>query len=723
MPHGFVRIVRQLFIIAFIVTVASTLTALAHPPQVGKIEGRVRDQAGAPIANAQVTIVGTAFGALTNKAGYYFFNSVPAGTITIRVAFVGYKSVEVPGIRIWTGQTVTQDIQLEPTSVQLDEITVVGGARPLVPRDEVTTRQRSDRSTTTALPSDNLNEIMVLQPGVTATPGGAALSPRGGRTDQSTTYVNGVPVTPGYRGTGFISSNGFDQSAVTTGAASAEFGNAQSGIVTIQGNYANNPGEYRHPHYDPRSGEQYAWIRDNGFLGARDNPLSTFSIDVDAASYSNMRRFLSMGQAPPGDAVRIEELINYFDYDYSAPRTGEPFSVATETMAAPWNPQHRLVLVGLKGRTLEGREQPPSNLVFLIDVSGSMADPNKLPLVQAAFRLLVPQLRERDRVAIVVYAGSAGLVLPSTPGSERETILQAIDQLTAGGSTAGGAGIQLAYRIAKENFIRGGNNRVILATDGDFNVGVSSDAELVRLIEEKRRDGTFLTVLGFGTGNLQDAKMEQLADKGNGQYAYIDNLHEARKVFVQEMRSTLFTIAKDVKIQVEFNPALVSSYRLIGYENRILAAEDFNNDIKDAGELGAGHSVTALYEIVPPGAGVDDLRYQPTAESPVAQHTDELLTVKLRYKEPDGDTSQLITHRLRAQDSNASGNIRFASAVAAFGMILRNSEHRGTATPEMVVRLARHAGGDDEFGYREEFIRLVESYRQVRTTALNGSGR
>jgi Ca-activated chloride channel family protein len=721
MPGGLVRIVRRLFAISFIVVAASTLAALTPTPVTGKLEGRVRDQAGAPIANAQVTIVGTALGALTNNTGYYLFNSVPAGAVTIRVAFVGYKTVEVQGIKVWTGRTVTQDVVMEQTSVQLDAFTVVSAAEPLVPRDEVTSTQRITGGHTSALPTDGIGAVLPLQPGVVATPGGAA-SIRGGRTDQSTAYVNGVPVTPGYRGSGFGSTNGFDQAAVTTGAASAEFGNAQSGIVNIEGNYANNPEAYRYPHYDPRSGERYAWIRDNGFLGARDNPLSTFSIDVDAASYSNMRRFLSMGQSPPPEAVRIEELINYFDYDYRAPRAGQPFSVATEMMAAPWNPQHRLVLVGLKGRTLEGRELPPSNLVFLIDVSGSMADPNKLPLVQSAFRLLVPQLRERDRVAIVVYAGSAGLVLPSTAGSERETILQAIDQLTAGGSTAGGAGIQLAYRIAKENFIQGGNNRVILATDGDFNVGVSSDAELVRLIEEKRREGTFLTVLGFGTGNLQDAKMEQLADKGNGQYAYIDNLNEARKVFVQEMRSTLFTIAKDVKIQVEFNPALVSSYRLIGYENRILAAQDFNDDIKDAGELGAGHSVTALYEIVPPGAGVDGLRYQTSPIPPAEHHTDELLTVKLRYKEPDGETSRLITHVLRAGGAEASDNIRFASAVAGFGLILRNSEHRGNATPEMVVRLAREASGEDEFGYREEFIRLVESYRQVRTTALSGGG-
>lgn len=688
MLPAFVRTVRRLFAIAIFIAMSSPVTAVAHPPQVGKIEGRVRDQAGMPIANAQVTIVGTAFGTLTNDSGYYFFTNVPDGTVTLRAAFVGYKATEVQGVRVLFQQTVRQDIQMEQTPLILDEMTVVRAAEaPLVPRDEVTAMQP-------------------LQPGVVATPGGAALSIRGGRVDAAA----------GYRGSGFVSSNAFEQSSVTLGAASGEFANAQSGIVNVEG-------DSRYPHYDPTSGERYARIHDNGFLGARDNPLSTFSIDVDRASYSNMRRFLNMGQAPPPDAVRIEELINYFDYNYPAPRGNQPFSVSTEITTAPWNPQHRLVLVGLQGRTLDSRSLPPSNLVFLIDVSGSMASPDKLPLVQSAFRLLVPQLRDQDRVAIVVYARNAGLVLPSTPGSQKDVILEAIDRLSAGGSTAGGAGIQLAYRIARENFIREGNNRVILATDGDFNVGVTSDAELVRLIEEKRKDGTFLTVLGFGTGNLQDAKMEQLADKGNGQYAYIDNLNEARKVFVQEMRSTLFTIAKDVKIQIEFNPALVSSYRLVGYENRILAAEDFNNDIKDAGELGAGHSVTALYEIIPPGAGVDDLRYQATPAAPLERHTDELLTIKLRYKEPDGDTSRLLTHTLLARGDHATGNIRFASAVAAFGMILRRSEHRGNATPELVVRLAREAGGADEFGYREEFIRLVESFRQAHTTARNGTGR
>ena len=475
----------------------------------------------------------------------------------------------------------------------------------------------------------------------------------------------------------------------------------------------------------PVDREQYARIYDNAFLSARANPLSTFSIDVDAASYTNIRRFLTSGQLPPADAVRIEEMINYFHYEYPEPEGAHPFSVTTEMAAAPWNAKHQLVLIGLQGRHIRQQSLPPSNLVFLIDVSGSMSSEDKLPLVQSAFRLLVQQLRPQDRVAIVVYAGAAGLVLASTPGSEKERILETIDQLEAGGSTAGGAGIQLAYRVAKENFIPGGNNRVILATDGDFNVGVSSDAELVRMIEEKRGEGTFLTVLGFGTGNLQDAKMEQLADKGNGNYAYVDNISEARKVFVHELGGTLVTIAKDVKLQVEFNPAQVAAYRLIGYENRVLRSEDFNDDSKDAGELGAGHSVTALYEIILVGQdldvtvrGTDSLKYQSVTAPTTAARSSELMTVKLRYKQPNEETSRLLSEVLEAGHSEAGANLGWASAVAGFGMVLRGSEHRGSTDANLVLQLAREWRGDDEQGYRAEFVSLVEKYRDIRTTAL-----
>ena len=462
--------------------------------------------------------------------------------------------------------------------------------------------------------------------------------------------------------------------------------------------------------------EEYDRIYENRFLLATQNPLSTFSIDVDTASYSNVRRFINSNQFPYKDAVRIEEMINYFAYDYPQPEKDHPFSITTEISTCPWNDSHRLIHIGLQGKKLETSKLPPSNLVFLLDVSGSMSAANKLPLLQKAFRLLVNELGSRDRVSIVVYAGAAGLVLPSTDATQKETIASAIDRLKAGGSTAGGAGIKLAYKVAQENFIQEGNNRIILATDGDFNVGVSSTSELVRMIEDYRKKGIFLTILGFGMGNYKDGRMEQLADKGNGNYYYIDNLMEAKKVFVNDMRGTLFTIAKDVKLQLEFNPAKVKAYRLIGYENRMLRKEDFADDTKDAGELGAGHTVTALYEIIPFGSneevpGADDLRYQDNKISPGAFKNKEILTLKLRYKKPDGKKSRLIVHPL--QDKNvvlarASDNFKFSAAVAAFGMLLRDSEFKGDVDYGRVLGLARDGKGKDFFGYRAEFIQLVE---------------
>ncbi len=481
------------------------------------------------------------------------------------------------------------------------------------------------------------------------------------------------------------------------------------------------PGRYN-PNFNT---EAYEYIVENVFLGVAANPLSTFSIDVDRASYSNVRRFINQGQRPPLDAVRIEELINYFTYDYPNPEGAHPFSITTEVTGAPWNPLHRLVRIGIQGERVDTENLPASNLVFLLDVSGSMQSPNKLPLLKASFRMLVNELRAQDRVAIVVYAGAAGLVLPSTSGAEKGTILDAIEALEAGGSTAGGAGIALAYRVARENHIEGGNNRVILATDGDFNVGASSDAEMVRLIEDRREQGTFLTVLGFGTGNLKDSKMEKLADHGNGNFAYIDNLMEARKVLVTEMGGTLLTIAKDVKIQVEFNPSRVQAYRLIGYENRLLANEDFNDDKKDAGELGAGHSVTALYEVIPVGVesafpirGVDSLRYQAPGTLASTSDSPELLFVKLRYKAPDGDESQLIEQPVLDSTNEPSLDLRFAAAVASFGMILRESEYCGSEwTMANVLSLARGSTGEDTEGYRAEFVRLVEAVNSMELLA------
>ena len=490
--------------------------------------------------------------------------------------------------------------------------------------------------------------------------------------------------------------------------------NTSAGTVAY-GNYDSDAKE------ESGAGERYARIDENPFLEASRAPLSTFSIDVDTASYSNTRRFLNEGQLPPRDAVRIEELVNYFSYDYPQPSGDAPFSVKAEVAECPWNTQHRLVQVGLQGKRVSTEEMPPANLVFLVDVSGSMNDPHKLPLVKSGLRTLAEQLSSRDRVAIVTYAGASGLALPSTPGDQKGEIISALGRLEAGGSTNGSSGIRLAYEVAEQNFIRGGTNRVILATDGDFNVGVTGDEELVKLIEEKRRGGVFLSVLGFGAGNLNDSMMEKLADKGNGNYAYIDSESEARKALGEQAGGTLLTIAKDVKIQVEFNPRLVAGYRLIGYENRLLEARDFNDDRKDAGEIGAGHTVTALYEIVPAGQavenpGVDELKYAQAPEEPRGTGEGELMTVKLRYKEPDGDVSKPLNVGIqdaRTSYGNASADFKFAAAVAEFGMLLRGSRYKGQASYDSAAQLARASVGADLQGHRTEFVKLVESARSL----------
>jgi Ca-activated chloride channel family protein len=474
--------------------------------------------------------------------------------------------------------------------------------------------------------------------------------------------------------------------------------------------------------------EAYDRIVDNSFVRVDKEPLSTFSIDVDTASYANVRRFLTQNTLPPKDAVRIEEMVNYFPYFYAPPSGDDPFSVNVEIARCPWNADHRLARIGLKGKDIKFEKRPATNLVFLLDVSGSMNSPDKLPLLKTAMRLLVDQLGENDRVAIVVYAGAEGLALPSTSCQRRQEILSALDSLNASGSTNGGAGINLAYEIAVKNFIPGGTNRVILCTDGDFNVGVTNQGELTRLIEEKAKSKVFLSVFGFGQGNLKDSTMEKLADLGNGNYAYIDTLQEAKKVLVEQMSGTLITIAKDVKIQVDFNPTKVAAYRLIGYENRVLAAKDFNDDKKDAGEIGAGHTVTALYELIPPGKAldvpqVDASKYTKTTEVPVAPDTkpasDETMTVKLRFKAPEGDVSKKIERGVIDDDrdyAKASDDFKFAAAVAAFGMVLRDSPHKGTATLGGVRELANEGKGPDLSGYRSEFLDLVrkaESLKQV----------
>ncbi|MCW8312824.1 YfbK domain-containing protein [Sphingobacterium thalpophilum] len=470
------------------------------------------------------------------------------------------------------------------------------------------------------------------------------------------------------------------------------------------------------------SQESYQKIKENKFINPLKEPLSTFAADVDAASYSNVRRFINSGSLPEKDAVRVEEMINYFQYRVAGPKNGEPVNILTELSKAPWNSTHQLMRVTLKAKDIPTDQLKASNLVFLIDVSGSMMGPGRLPLVKSSLKMLVDQLRDIDRVAIVTYAGSAGVKLESTAGSQKMKIKTAIDELEAGGSTAGAAGIKKAYEIARQNFIQGGNNRIILASDGDFNVGQSSDESMEELISSESKSGVFLTVLGYGMGNLKDSKMEILADKGHGNYAYIDNISEARKAMVTEFGGTLFTVAKDVKIQVEFNPSYVQAYRLVGYENRLLEAEDFNNDQKMGGDMGVGHMVTALYEIVPVGVSsaiagnVDPLKYQAEQKASVGKMNGELATVKFRYKEPEGSKSKLQQKTVEAKAveiEKASEDLRFASAVAELGMLLRDSDFKQRASFESLIARAKAAKGSDEEGYRAEFIRLAENARDL----------
>lgn len=473
--------------------------------------------------------------------------------------------------------------------------------------------------------------------------------------------------------------------------------------------------------------EEYDRIQENGFKSVADTPLSTFSIDVDPASYSNMRRFINRGELPPADAIRTEELVNYFSYDYPKPTGNDPVKITVEAGTCTWNTAHRLVRIGLKAKEIPTEQLPASNLVFLIDISGSMWGANRLDLVKSSLKLLVNNLRNKDKVAIVTYAGSAGVKLEATLGSDKQKIREAIDELTAGGSTAGGAGILLAYKIAKKNFISNGNNRIILCSDGDFNVGVSSAEGLEQLIEKERKSGVHLTVLGYGMGNYKDKKIQVLAEKGNGNHAYIDNLQEANRVLVGEFGATLHTVAKDVKLQVEFNPSQVQAYRLIGYESRLLKDEDFNNDAKDAGDMGAGHTVTAFYEVIPAGVKneyvgkVDDLKYQKKEKMTLKPTgSDELLTVKLRYKAPDKDVSRKMELPfVDNKGDSVSSDFRFASAVAMFGQLLRDSDFKGTADYDKVIKLAKQGVNNDERGYRREFIRLVEAAKGLEKTSKN----
>lgn len=610
-------------------------------------------------------------GVASDYDGIYRLQLDP-GTYDVEVSYTGYTSEKRTGVLVQAGQITNLDFSLK-AGTQLAECVVVGAKVSLLKKDQASCGYVVQPSKPEGKPKKSRKAGKEEEVNI-----------RGSRAQNTNYYIDGVRVSG---------------SAPETARAARNKNHAPADTIA--------PPE--------ATREQYNEIVENPFFEVKDTPVSTFSIDVDGAAYANVRRFLDAGQLPPRDAVRIEEMLNYFDYQYDTPQNGDPFAITTELGECPWQPGNQLLMIAMKGREMDFGQLPPGNFVFLVDVSGSMGDPNKLPLVQQSLSLLLDQLRPEDRVALTVYAGAAGLVLPSTPASQKETIRQAIQNLSAGGSTAGGAGIQLAYKVARDNFAAGGNNRVILCTDGDFNVGANSEEDLTKLIENERESGIYLTVLGFGMGNYQDGKMQALADKGNGNHAYIDGLDEAKKVLVREFGGTMYAIAKDVKLQLHFNPAVVASYRLIGYENRVLAKEDFDNDAKDAGELGAGHRVTALYEIVP--VRTDRWPVDPEKTAEVGQREPEdLMTLRLRYKPPTGKhKSRLIEKAVSPRDIGRTGdNFLLASAVAEFGLLLRDSKHKGTASwAQARARAAASAKNFDPNGYRQEMVKLLDAAEKL----------
>jgi len=633
----------KLFELFVIVAVVLGIRELSIADVLGKIEGRIAS--GGTSARVIVTCGATTRAATTDASGAFSISGLPAGTCTLTVVAPGYQPL-VTKVTVATSGVASVKLALQ--------------AKP------------------EAKPSDKraqrLDEAAAEAPVASAPPPLPSGRPRPAKLASGASRYRAMAL----------------QTAPATGA------------LVVSDDL-------------PHNTEAYDRIDDNPFHRVATRPLSTFSVDVDTAAYSNLRRFLRDRRLPPKDAIRVEEMINYFSYDYPAPVRGEPFSITTEVTQSPWNPKFQLVRIGLAAPAIDDAQVPARNLVFLLDVSGSMNAPNKLPLLKQAMNLLVAQLRPQDTIAIVTYAGHAGLALPATSGREKDTIRNAIFRLEPGGSTNGAAGIQLAYAIAEQHKKKGGINRVILATDGDFNVGTTSQGDLTRLIEKERARGTFLTVLGFGMGNLKDSTMEKLADRGNGNYAYIDSLAEARKVLVKEAGATLVTVAKDVKLQIEFNPVAVAGYRLIGYENRLLRDQDFNDDTKDAGDIGAGHSVTALYEIVPagvdvPAAKVDALKYQTPAAPAASAASRELMTVKVRYKAPTGSTSKLLSRAVHADAvafARASSDTRWAAAIASFGMLLRESPHRGNLSWAQVLAMAKAAVGKDPEGYRRQALEMI----------------
>jgi Ca-activated chloride channel family protein len=667
---------RISFVVMLLLLAATQVWAAA-----GSIKGVVLDEQNQPVLGAVVQVIQggiTKAGASTNENGAYDVKPLAAGRYDVKLAYAGYKTHMTKNVIVSPDKATVVNITLTVDTRSLNEVQVVEYKKPLIDKynSKTVTSERIEK-----MPA-RTTESGAIAPGVYQQNGDLSIA--GAREDRAMYIIDGVQ-TPKHM-------------------------KRRAPLVD------NARVQYLPPVPYPNSGESYAYKAENDFKLVRDNPLSTLSVDVDRASYSNIRRLITTGQPIPPEAVRVEEMINYFDYQYPQPEGSNPIAIVTEVIDCPWQPGHKLLHIGMQAKTVSAEHLPPSNIVFLIDVSGSMNSANKLPLVKSAMKMLTSTMRAQDKVSIVVYAGNAGLVLPPTSGSDKRTIYKALDRLEAGGSTAGGAGIQLAYATALQNFVKGGNNRVVLATDGDFNVGVSAECELENLIAQNRNKGVYLTCLGFGMGNYKDAKMEILADKGNGNYAYIDNEQEAHKTLVKEFGGTIFTIAKDVKAQIEFNPGFVQSYRLVGYENRLLNDEDFKDDKKDAGEMGSGHTVTMLYEIVPTGyhkKGDIELKYG--REDNVVRNLHatgiELATVKFRYKKPNSNTSSEMQHiipNFPKRIDMASDNIRFASSVAMFGMMLKNSPHKGNTSYKHILALAQSAKGKDKDGYRAEYISLVQ---------------
>lgn len=671
--------------------VATMMFTNPTKPVVNNLSGKVTDSKSGEVlifATVKIFQAGKFIqGTETDIDGTYFFIAPPVGLIDIEVEYVGYEAEMIKNFEIKLGKDHRLDLKMNIDNNILNEVQIVAYKVPLLTIDYTNSGATLTGEKIRNLPTKSVDAITTTAAGVSSTTG-AEISVLGSRSNETVYFLDGVRV---------------------------------SGNLIPQSEISNKT---------PNT-ESYAKINENQFKFVTDEPLSTFALDVNRAAYSNVRRMLNYGQLPPADAVRIEEMINYFHYNYPAPKDKDIIGVTTNFTDCPWNKELKLLHVGVQSKKMDVKEMPLSNIVFLIDVSGSMSDDNKLPLVIASCKILLEQLRPDDKVAIVTYAGQAGVALQSTKASEKAKIIAALDGLESGGSTAGAQGIITAYQIAKENFITKGNNRVILATDGDFNVGISDNQSLEKLIEEKRSTGIFLSVLGYGMGNYQDDKMQILADKGNGNHAYIDNMQEANKVLHNEFGGTMYTIAKDVKFQIEFNPATVSYYRLVGYENRMLNKEDFNNDAKDGGELGLGHQMTAIYEIGTTASAaegilsVDPLKYQSNSNKDKnLGNLDELATIKFRYKESDADKSkkweQVIKNTLVSQ-SELNDDVRFATAVAYGGLLLRDGQTLSSKSFAPMIEMATAAKGKDDDGYRTEFIKLMRVADGIKSNTLSAS--